>query len=433
KEKEIAAAKLLDAVNEIAERGGAVAFGDEIDNVKRRCDKYEKKAAAAGQTPKEYKNYIIKLLEEAIQKNDNLVSLIKIKEERQANDREKSRIVDGIKDKKIEELERENKEKELRLKEAYRKDRNLEKKHKRWGSGFSIDLSTGNNTPSDRPSTPTTPSPIQKDSPTMDYVEDAVRGLRKKHEDEKAGLTKEYEEQIRALREKLEEANAKNERLNSVVEVDPDDYENLLNERDGYVDKVSNLEIQIEVLQEKLDELKRGAVANDPHPEEEEKKCNLIKDHHKELEAEIEELKEELSEKEVKIVALEDRINELENANNNNEQNKQEITDEKTTHEKIHGKAEKDYFKSARKSQKSEDKTKFAELLNLLNEAKENNKTVFIPVNNANSPDDDGTHWSLLVYESKKFYHFDSSGGTNYEYVEDTVKELLKQLGTKEE
>jgi len=49
---------------------------------------------------------------------------------------------------------------------------------------------------------------------------------------------------------------------------------------------------------------------------------------------------------------------------------------------------------------------------------------VFIPVNN---PD---FHWSLLVYEvkEKKFYHFDTLGGTNDTYVKPLVKELLIHL-----
>ena len=53
-----------------------------------------------------------------------------------------------------------------------------------------------------------------------------------------------------------------------------------------------------------------------------------------------------------------------------------------------------------------------------------NGELVFIPVNN---PD---FHWSLLVYEvkEKKFYHFDTLGGTNDSYVKPLVKELLIHL-----
>ncbi|CAG8780294.1 17393_t:CDS:2, partial [Cetraspora pellucida] len=89
-------------------------------------------------------------------------------------------------------------------------------------------------------------------------------------------------------------------------------------------------------------------------------------------------------------------------------------------------------FYLAKSGRKSGDDTKFKELLSLLEKAKADKKTVFIPVNDAKSPDGGGKHWSLLVYEGTKFYHFDSAGGMNYKYVEDTVKDLLRQLGAPE-
>lgn len=49
---------------------------------------------------------------------------------------------------------------------------------------------------------------------------------------------------------------------------------------------------------------------------------------------------------------------------------------------------------------------------------------VLIPVNNPNF------HWSLLVYEvkNKKFYHWDTLKGVNWDYAKPLCEELLKFL-----
>jgi len=51
-------------------------------------------------------------------------------------------------------------------------------------------------------------------------------------------------------------------------------------------------------------------------------------------------------------------------------------------------------------------------------------KLVFIPVNKKK------IHWSLLVYEAekKRFYHYDTSGGDNYEYAKPLIKKLLENI-----
>jgi Ulp1 family protease len=73
------------------------------------------------------------------------------------------------------------------------------------------------------------------------------------------------------------------------------------------------------------------------------------------------------------------------------------------------------------------DKLIFKELLNQIKDFK--GELVFIPVNNPNF------HWSLLVYEvsEKKFWHFDSLGGANWEYVESLCKGLLENIWQRKE
>ncbi|CAG8633357.1 14218_t:CDS:2 [Gigaspora margarita] len=386
--------------------GKSVSFEeDEINKLKEKCAKYEKKAEAAGRKKDEYGTYINKLLGGAIKENSKLVILIKLLEERHASEREKVKLLDIVKERKIQELERANKVVEAKLEEAYRKlpkdaARKMRARHKRTDSGISIDLSSGWSTP-DRPGTPIV-SPTKDSLEKLGVMQDTLGDLKKKNDKEKADLAKGYEERIKALREELDELK------------------------------------------------KRAATENKPQTEEGEK-CSvlvhaLLEGQVKELKDNLNKAKEELNEKEIKIIELEEENDELKNKHDILSETKNKQEKEDTSHEKIHGKAEENYFKPAGKielaspysfylaknNRKSGDETKFVELLNLLHGAKGKGKTVFIPVNDANSPDGDGKHWSLLVYEDKKFYHFDSARGMNYKYVEDTVKDLLRQLGTPE-
>ncbi|CAG8465145.1 11364_t:CDS:1 [Cetraspora pellucida] len=79
-------------------------------------------------------------------------------------------------------------------------------------------------------------------------------------------------------------------------------------------------------------------------------------------------------------------------------------------------------FHLTKETKKKDDPLIFKELLI---EITDNSKElVFIPVNNLNY------HWSLLVYQvkEKKFWHWDTLGGANYQYVKPLVKELVEQI-----
>ena len=67
----------------------------------------------------------------------------------------------------------------------------------------------------------------------------------------------------------------------------------------------------------------------------------------------------------------------------------------------------------------------------------ENSEYILFPVNdNENINNDDGNHWSLLVYgkNTNKFYHYDSAGRSNEEHARKVVTSLAKaNKGFKEE
>ncbi|CAG8627337.1 20089_t:CDS:2, partial [Gigaspora margarita] len=79
-------------------------------------------------------------------------------------------------------------------------------------------------------------------------------------------------------------------------------------------------------------------------------------------------------------------------------------------------------FHLTKEAKRTDDALIFKQLLSEINDNSE--ELVFIPVNNPNF------HWSLLVFETKTscFYHYDTLGGANYEYVKPLVKELLSQI-----
>ncbi|CAG8584205.1 14683_t:CDS:2, partial [Cetraspora pellucida] len=79
-------------------------------------------------------------------------------------------------------------------------------------------------------------------------------------------------------------------------------------------------------------------------------------------------------------------------------------------------------FHLVREAKRKDDPLIFTQLLADINDL--DKELVFIPVNQTNY------HWSLLVYESKsqKFWHYDTLGGTNYQYIKPLVRELLEQI-----
>ncbi|CAG8607259.1 13861_t:CDS:1, partial [Cetraspora pellucida] len=80
---------LLATIKEIKKDGGEVVFEDKIDELKKRCEEYEKKAQADGQKADKYNAYINRLLEKAVEKNRKLTAIHKYKEERGATERER--------------------------------------------------------------------------------------------------------------------------------------------------------------------------------------------------------------------------------------------------------------------------------------------------------------------------------------------------------
>ncbi|KLL05019.1 MAG: sentrin/sumo protease [Mycoplasmataceae bacterium RV_VA103A] len=79
-------------------------------------------------------------------------------------------------------------------------------------------------------------------------------------------------------------------------------------------------------------------------------------------------------------------------------------------------------FHLVKEAKRTTDSLIFKELLKEINDS--NKELIFIPVNNPNY------HWSLLVYQvkEKKFWHYDTLGGANHQYVKPLVKELLEQI-----
>ncbi|CFW93426.1 putative Sentrin-specific protease 8, exported [endosymbiont DhMRE of Dentiscutata heterogama] len=79
-------------------------------------------------------------------------------------------------------------------------------------------------------------------------------------------------------------------------------------------------------------------------------------------------------------------------------------------------------FHLVREAKREDDPLIFKELLTEISD--DSKELVFILVNNPNH------HWSLLVYQAreKRFWHYDTLGGVNYQYVQPLVKELLEQI-----
>ncbi|CAG8548193.1 12198_t:CDS:2 [Racocetra persica] len=88
-------------------------------------------------------------------------------------------------------------------------------------------------------------------------------------------------------------------------------------------------------------------------------------------------------------------------------------------------------FHLTKEAKRKDDPLIFKELLTEINDSSK--ELVFIPANQPNF------HWSLLVYQvkEKRFYHYDTLGGANYQYTQPLVRELLEQIrgvrGSKEE